>query len=235
MKSGPNRSAAVMQQRQKARDALDDFPTPPYATRAACEWLKARGNQLENCTVREPCANRGYMVAPLAEYFQSVHASDVMDYGAGFEVRDYLFGHDPKCADWTFMNPPFRLAGDFIMRALRTSDVGVAAFVRTGFLEGEARYHSLFTKYRPTAVLQFVDRVVIHKGVMRQKGQKYVDDQGVQRTASSATAYCWLVWEPHHYLDPRGWHPKHTELHWLPPRRAELERQGDYDHRGCDD
>jgi hypothetical protein len=31
------------------------------------------------------------MVAPLREYFGSVEASDVHDYGAGFEVRDYLF------------------------------------------------------------------------------------------------------------------------------------------------
>lgn len=35
-----NCSSAVMQQRSEPRDSLDDFPTPPWATRALCEWLR---------------------------------------------------------------------------------------------------------------------------------------------------------------------------------------------------
>ncbi|MCA0905143.1 phage portal protein [Ruegeria marisrubri] len=76
---GQNTSSAVMQQRKEARDALDDFPTPPWATRAVCEWL-AKRHDLNSLVVREPCANRGYMVAPLSEYFASVEASDLHDY-----------------------------------------------------------------------------------------------------------------------------------------------------------
>lgn len=81
--TGQNTSSAVMQQRREGRDSLEDFPTPPWATRALCEWLDAQGfiNNAVVDTCREPAANRGHMVQPLREYFASVEASDVHDYG----------------------------------------------------------------------------------------------------------------------------------------------------------
>lgn len=39
-----NRSTAVMQRRVEPLDSLDDFPTPPWATRALCEWLEKPGD-----------------------------------------------------------------------------------------------------------------------------------------------------------------------------------------------
>lgn len=236
---GQNRSYAVMQQRQEARDALDDFPTPMWATRALCRWLMGRGHMLPISTAREPCANRGYMVVPLEEYFGEVEAADVHDYGVGYPVLDYLFGHLPESVDWTVANPPFRLAAQFIARALQTSRCGIAVFVRLAFLEGEERYRDLFAVNPPSAILQFSERVVIHKGVMRQKGEKYWDPdandgEGKWRSASSATSYCWLVWEPDDRCEPlikRG----PTEFHWIPPSAKELERPGDYDVRSGND
>ncbi len=148
--SGQNTSSAVMQQRQKARDALDDFPTPMWATRAVCEWLNRRHFALDLLEAREPCANRGYMVDAMLPYFRKVIASDVHDYGAGYLVEDYLFGPLPDPVDWTFMNAPFRLNEPFIRRALQTSNHGVAAFVRSAYLEGEARCKGLFNEYPPT-------------------------------------------------------------------------------------
>jgi hypothetical protein len=45
-----NRSSAVMQQRSEPHDSLDDFPTPPWATRALCEFLRdGRFHSLPNC------------------------------------------------------------------------------------------------------------------------------------------------------------------------------------------
>ena len=102
-----NTSTAVMQRRVEAHDSLDDFPTPPWATRAVCEWLHQNVGDLDDKSVREPAANRGFMVRPLREYFRTVEASDVHDYGAGFPVADYLFGPDQAQVDWTFCNPPF--------------------------------------------------------------------------------------------------------------------------------
>lgn len=202
-----NRSSAVMQQRSEPHDSLDDFPTPPWSTRALCEFLIAEGYDPVNHSCREPAANRGHMVKPLAEYFETVEASDVHDYGAGYAVRDYLFPDPLPMVDWTITNPPFRLAEQFIERAAATSGLGFAMIVRAAFLEGVGRYERLFSKNPPSFVLQFTERVVMHKGTLSEKG-------------STATAYAWLVW-----IDGEG----PTQLRWIPPCRKRLERPGDYE------
>jgi hypothetical protein len=222
--SGQNRSSAVMQQRAEADDSLDDFPTAPWAVRALMEHLSsfARwGIPLVQPTdyMREPAANRGFMVKALREYCRRVEAADVHDYGCGFAVKDYLWGEDPAPVDWTFTNPPFRLAEEFIARMIRTSRVGCGVIVRSAFLEGQDRYESLFSKHPPTMVLQHVERVVMHKATLRRPGQKYIDADGNVKTASTATAYTWLVWVNGMERQP---------FDWIPPCRLELEREGDY-------
>jgi hypothetical protein len=214
-----NTSSAVMQRRQEPINSLDDFPTPPWATRALCEALQITydgfppGNPPQapstfHLTVREPAANRGHMARALGEYFHHVEASDIFDYGAGYPVMDYLKGPLQGRVDWTITNPPFRLAERFIDRALDTSRCGVAMLVRTAFLEGIGRHSRLFSQSPPSAVLQFTERVVMHKGRLSQTG-------------STATAYCWLVWS---IRVP----PLRTQLRWIAPCRKRLERASDY-------
>jgi hypothetical protein len=201
-----NTSSAVMQQRSEPHDSLDDFPTPPWATRAICEWLASQGLISRDMTVREPCANRGYMVRPLLEFFDTVEASDVHDYGLGYEVRDFLFGPDLEMVDATFQNPPFKLAQQFIERALKTSRKLVVVIVRSAFTEGIARYEELFANSPPHFVLQHVERVPMCKG-------RY--DPNI----ASATAYSWLVWIPGERAD--------TRYRWIAPCRRRLERRDD--------
>lgn len=208
-----NRSSAVMQQRSEPHDSLDDFPTPPWATRALCEFLRdgPPSEPLDMFTVREPAANRGHMVRPLLEAFGAVYGSDVHDYGAGFPVRDYLFGPTSHLSKthWTITNPPFRLAEQFIERACDLSTRGVAMLVRAAFLEGQGRYERLFSANQPDYVLQFTERVVMHKGRLAPEG-------------STATAYAWLVW----FTGPSA--QTLTRLRWIAPCRKRLEREEDY-------
>lgn len=201
-----NISSAVMQRRSEPHDSLDDFPTPPWATRALCGWLTKRGEGLAEFNCREPAANRGHMVAPLREYFHRVEGSDVHDYGAGFPVEDYLFGPLPEPVHYTITNPPFRLAEQFIERMAATSESGFAVIVRSAFLEGVGRYERLFNRNPPSAVLQFAERVVMHKGRLAPEG-------------STATSYAWLVWIMGE---------DETRLEWIAPCRKRLERAGDY-------
>lgn len=198
-----------MQQRKEAHDSLDDFPTPPWATRALCEWMLREGESIGSMIACEPAANRGHMVRPLRDYFGGVIAADVHDYGAGFPVRDYLFGPESMVepAHWTVTNPPFRLAEEFIRRALSRSSEGVAVILRTAFLESVGRYQRLFSLQPPSDVLQFVERVPMVKGRLDQE-------------AASATAYAWLVW--------RSGKSGPTTFHWLAPCRKQLERADDY-------
>lgn len=201
-----NTSHAVMQQRHEAADSLDHFPTPPWATRALCEELGGLA-ALRDLTCWEPACAEGHMSQPLAEYFRKVHSSDVHDYGFG-TVRDFLWPGEGAPVDWVITNPPFRLAAQFIARAIPLANAGCAFLVRQAFLEGGARYAELFSRAPPSLVLQFAERVPMVKG--RLDG-----------TASTATSYCWLVWRK---SDISG----DTRFRWIAPCRKRLERAADY-------
>lgn len=224
----PNRSAAVMAQRVPTPpDALDYFPTPPWATRALCEWLGQRGEPMASYRVWEPACGEMHMAAPLAEYFEEVRATDIYQYGAN-EICDFLAldTYAPRApVEWIITNPPFLLAEQFIATARRHARRGTAMLVRTSFLEGQERYRSLFSgEQRPSHVLQFSERVGMFKGRVIEVGRPdpfNLDDAGKPRNASTATSYCWLVWLPGHAGDA-------TQLHWIGPCRAALERAGDY-------
>ncbi len=220
-----NRSSAVMHQRVEAPDALDDYPTPSWSTRAAIEVLELlierwHAERLRDCEVREPCANRGYMVKPLKEYFAAVHPSDVHDYGSGYPVVDYLFPGPMTDAEITFINPPFNLGADFILKSFETPGWrATAAIVRTGFLEGQRRYERLFSKHPPTLIAQHTERVIMHKGIVRDPDVAYWD--GAQwRKPSTATSYCWIFWVADVPPQPFA---------WIPPCRKRLTRPGDYE------
>jgi hypothetical protein len=202
---GQNRSSAVMAARREPKDALDYFPTPPWATRALCEFLRRDGAIDRGTSVWEPACGAGHMSRPLAEYFAKVWSSDVEDRGFG-EVRDFLWPGDDPRADWIVTNPPFRLADQFALKALNSGAAGVALLTRTVFVEGAGRFWDLFHPHPPSDILQFSERVPMVK-------DKLDED------ASTATAYAWIVW--------RG-HPQETRFRWVGPCRKRLERQGDY-------
>lgn len=197
-----------MSQRIEPLDGLDDFPTPPWATRALIEHAIGPMG-VERQTAWEPACNRGSMARPLAEYFGSVRATDIANYGYGQQL-DFLAGEPmPGLADWIITNPPFRLAEAFILRALGQARVGVAMLCRTVLLESVSRYERLFLPLPPTVFAQFTERVPMFKGRLDRQG-------------STATSYAWFVWR----LDQVAAAPRLT---WIPPCRRSLEREGDYD------
>ena len=136
-----NKSHAVMAQRHEPKNSFDDFPTPPWATRALMEYvLNVSDNH--NLSCREPACGRGYISQVLNEYFEKVISSDVKDYGFG-EKKDFLSSCYMEKTDWVITNPPFNIAENFILKALSLSKIGVAVLVRTSFLEGVGRYERL--------------------------------------------------------------------------------------------
>jgi SAM-dependent methyltransferase len=205
---GQNTSHAVMAQRSEARDSLDDFPTPPWATRALLEHVIAEGD-LRACSVLEPACGAGHMAKVLSEYFGKVSACDIYPYGYG-DVADFLNQKNLKTEkfDWIITNPPFRLAEDFFFKSISMAKTGVALLTRTVFIESVGRYDRIFSKSPPTSVAQFAERVPMVKGRL-------------DKTASTATGYCWLVWDKRVEAN--------SKLVWIPPCRKNLERVGDYD------
>jgi hypothetical protein len=201
-----NTSHAVMAQRIEPADSPDDFPTPPWATRALCEYLMPKA-KLASQTCLEPACGRGHMARPLAEYFASVEAADAYHYGFA-PVRDFLrYPYEAGSHDWVITNPPLRLAEEFVVRALTVARRGVAILARSVFLESSGRYETIFSRLPPSAFAQFVERVPMVKGRLDRK-------------ASTATGYAWLIWEKNYVGPPL--------LKWVPPCRKALERDSDY-------
>lgn len=234
--TGQNTSSAVMSQRRSPPRALDYFPTPPWATRALLEHVNiragsgGRGESMvpwELLTAWEPACGEGHMARVLAERFGRVVASDVFDYGVGAQIYDFLGAGSLMAVappverpDFIITNPPFSVGQDFVERSLEIATHGVAMLVRTAFLESGDRY-DLFRRCRPWVVAQFSGRVPMVMGRL-------------DPTASSATAYCWIIWHVGLLNLARTRYGGNmdiidTHLQWIPPdARARLERPGDY-------
>ena len=179
-----NTSHAVRAQRHEPIDSLDDFPTPPWATRLFLrEVLEPRFGTLERQTAWEPACNRGYMARPMAEAFACVHTSDIADYGwvGQQRVADFLTAEAPGPVDWIITNPPFVAAEKFVRRcAHHEPRRGFAIIARLGWMETDDRF-DLFEEMRPALIAPCTQRVPMFRG-------RY-DPEG-----STATGYAWFVW-----------------------------------------
>src|SRR6516165_3304375 len=159
-----NTSHAVMAQRAELKNSLDDFPTPPWATRALIEHVVVAKNSLRSMTCLEPACGRGHMAVALAPYFREVASFDVFDYGFG-GIADFLKAkHAKQSFDWVITNPPFRLGEEFINRSMNIARHGIAMLTRTVFIESVGRYERLFKLNPPTRFAQFTERVPMVKG-----------------------------------------------------------------------
>lgn len=154
------------------------------------------------------------MAEPLREAFGRVHASDVHDYGCGYEVGSFLGGDGgldldlaraPFEPDWIVTNPPFTLALPFLKRALEEARVGVAFLLRLAWVESQERYNDIFSVRPPTLIAQCVDRVPMLSG-------RY------DPASSTTMAYAWFVWLRAADEAPKQF-GKHsgTQFTWIPP------------------
>ena len=217
----PFGNLAVMASRRSPPDGLDDFPTPPWATRALMEIVLPRiGYDRSHLfgSALEPACNRGIMAEVLGEYFDNVFASDVWDYGyrpaAGAIVEDYLSASYDFAADWIITNPPFNKALEFTLKALDEAREGVAMLGRLQWLESEERYDRLFSRRPPAAIATFVERVPMHQGRWDPNG-------------GTMTAYAWFVWR----LDVDSGETAHL---WIPPGQRTLLTRADDAARFCE-
>lgn len=225
---------AVMNQRHSDRSGIDDFPTPPWATRALCEhpWF---AHSIANSNILEPAAGRGYMAYALRGYIgpgKRVVTADIVEYEPALGgyygknvVQDFLDTKNPVLdaligldgGGWVITNPPFKSAASFARQALRAK-ASVAFFVRLNWLESEERYE-LFDEFPLSAVLPFSSRVGLKQGECSP-------------LVSTATAYCWVVW--HRTLSPATTHigfPFCGAVNWIQPTARRL-NEYEYDYPG---
>jgi hypothetical protein len=178
-----------MARRVQPMDSLDQFPTPPWGTRALIRYVlcgEPKRRRLENMVAWEPCAGWKHMSDVLKDYFRAVYATDVFDYGGLDGVGSFVGDgpdviDDPAFAvDFTITNPPFKKAEEVARRALKVSRVGVAILARTQWIETEARF-KLFEEFPLTYFAPFCGRLAMVEGRWDPR-------------ASTATSYAWFVW-----------------------------------------
>jgi hypothetical protein len=222
--------SAIYSSRSDDWEDLDFHPTPPMTVRHFLKHGLFRivdgeplryadalgGDATDPLTAWDPAAGQGHMVAALRDVFRKVYASDIMDYGKGFAVHDFLSDqHVIFRPDWIVMNPPFAArVTPFILRALEIASEGVAAFVRVGFTESLERYDAFFgpAGLRPTLMAFIPERVPIFKGA-------YSPDD-----TPKPIQYAWMVWR--YRPGTRELMPPVPDI-WLPPGQRESLRLSD--------
>jgi hypothetical protein len=174
---------SVMASRREPPDALDWFPTPPWATRALFRHvLPTLGGPAVIRSAWESACGEGHMAAVIEECVTEwVIASDIFDYGFGQAPHDFLHDEPFGRPEWIITNPPFNLACEFTLRALDLASEGVAMLARTTWIEGKGRYEKLFRDRPPTPYAPFVERVPMVKGRW-------------DPAAATATSYARFVW-----------------------------------------
>lgn len=222
------RASTAVMARRDAPNGRDYYPTPPWATRALVEhvWPHLRFSPAprpDEPHIWEPAAGCGAMSRVLEEYGLRVRATDIEPRGDGIGKFDFL---DETCCDappaWVVTNPPFSLAQEFVERGLAVARRGVCVLVRLSWLETIGRFE-MFSRHTPQRVGVFSERVPFREGRLDAK-------------VASATAYAWIVFVREGltiYCDATITDPEgsclHCELVWIPPCRAALERDGDYE------
>jgi hypothetical protein len=115
-------------------------------------------------------------------------ASDLVDYGdpTHFYRRDFLMElKAPDGCEGVVMNPPFKLAEEFIAHALDLSPL-VIVLLRLAFMESERR----------TRILEGRGLARIHQFRKRLPMMHRAGWEG--RKANSGMAFCWMIWDRSH-------------------------------------
>jgi len=172
---------------------LDLYESPPCAIDALLHIERLPQ------VVWEPAAGRGAIVAPLRAAGHGVVASDIADYGCGYDLADFLAAPLPEGVQGIATNPPYKDAERFIRKAI--GEVPYSAWLlRTNFLESVGRL-PLFREHPPARIWVSSRRLPM----MHRDGW-----EGPQ--ASSNTCYAWFIWDAR----VRG-----TSINWFDWRETE--------------
>jgi hypothetical protein len=159
-----------------AERGVDLYETPAVAVEALL-----RVEQLPH-RIWEPAAGRGAIARVLESAGHEVIGTDLINYGAGhLGGIDFLKERSPRAA-CIVTNPPFRIANEFVARALELAPT-VIMLLRLAFLESERR----------TAILEGRGLRRVH--VFRKRLPMMHRDEWAGRKANSGMAFGWFVWE----------------------------------------
>jgi hypothetical protein len=179
------------------REENDFYPTPPEPTRALIRAERLRLNSFKS--VWEPACGDGAMAREIRAYGIETVCSDLIDRGAGAEIRSF-YDFDTAPSQAIVTNPPFQEcnSGAWIKHAIGCLGVDyMALLLPLSWLGAETRA-ALWAQYTPARVY-----------LMRWR----IDFTGA---GASPMLNAWFVWDA---SAPKG----ETTLHMLSKRDAEQE------------
>lgn len=170
------------------REINDFYSTDPNSLEIFLKALDRDGIKLHN-NIWEPACGMGHLSKVLESKGYNVLSTDLINRGYGIvDVdSDFLNGkyytHTYYEGD-ILTNPPYKYAMEFVETALNKIRSGyyVIMFLKIQFLEGQAR-RELFKKYPPKYIY------------VNSKRQMCYMNGDISKKISSATCYCWYIWE----------------------------------------
>jgi hypothetical protein len=176
-------------QRHPLAERGDDlYETPPVAVEALLRVEKIPHR------VWEPCCGQGNIVRVLRRHGHHVLATDLVDYGAGKSGIDFLMEYRlPPGVEAIVTNPPFKLAAEFVAKALDLCP-RVVMLLRLAFLEaGSGRTKTAALR---RYVLDEHPPARIH--IFRRRLPMMHRAEWAGRKANSGMAFCWICWQRDH-------------------------------------
>lgn len=168
----------------------DDFtPTPWDALWPLLEHEEFEGK------VWEPACGEGHISRFLKGIGYDVISSDLIDRGYGEPRVDFLMEWTPR-AENVITNPPFKLAREFILKALALTTGKVVMFLPLSYLAGLRRWQEIYNVTPPARVYVFISRVQMKRGGT---------DGG--EGGGGMINFMWAVWDRSH----KG----RTEVYWI--------------------
>ena len=166
----------------KPRAKSDFYRTPAWATQALLNVEYFPG------TIWEPACGDGAISLILHQKYSGRHvfSSDIEDRGFG-RVENFL--ESEMTADNIVTNPPYSLAKEFTLHALKQATTKVALLLKLNFLEGQER-KSWLPKTPLQTVYVFSKRLSFNRADETESG-------------SGLLAYAWFVWHKSHQGPPQ--------------------------------
>jgi hypothetical protein len=164
----------------------DAYFTPPCAVHSlmALETLPT--------SIVDPCCGNGAILEVLEAAGHIVHGSDIVDHGwrpGCTVIRDYLAGPIEMGAVAIVSNPPYKLAVEFIKKAVADGCTYHAWLLRTNFLESVSR-KVFFEPHPPSRI--WISSARLPR--MHRLGW-------VGKRSGSNVSYAWYIWDA---TAPRG-------------------------------
>jgi hypothetical protein len=178
----------VMAHAQNRRHALTERGDDLYETPAVAVHALLKVEQLPP-HVWEPACGPGAIVSVLRLAGYTVHATDLNDYECPESSSgiDFLMERDtPAGVEAVVTNPPFKLASEFVVRALDLCPL-VIMLLRLSFIESERR----------STILDGGHLARIH--VFKNRLPMMHRHGWTGPTASSQTAFAWFVFDSNYH------------------------------------